>query len=389
MIKRQMQDLLKEMMNSFPVVTVTGPRQSGKTTLVRQTYPEMDYISLEDLDNRDYAEKDPRDFLARFSHSVIIDEIQKVPSLLSYIQTIVESEQRNGRFILTGSNQFEYLSSIAQSLAGRTGILKLLPFSYSEIYKKKYIPQNEVIYKGFYPRIFDQNIRPELFLSSYLETYVEKDIRSITKVKDLMQFYRFLQLCAGRTGQILNFSSIGNELGINNKTVKEWVSIAVASYILFLLPPFYKNYNKRIRKSPKLYFLDVGLASHLIGIQNSDQLKTHPLKGELFETFIVIEFLKNRYNQGKRSNLYYFRDNNGNEVDLIIDSGLRPIPIEIKSAQTLNTEFFKGLKYFGNLENNLRQTILVMGTDIKQKRNEFSVYGYPLIDELFSQLTKD
>ena len=382
MIKRDIQSLLKEMMNSFPVVTITGPRQSGKTTLVKQTYPEMDYVSLEELDVREHAEKDPRDFLSRFPQSVIIDEVQKVPSLLSYIQTIVDAEQRNGRFILTGSNQFEYISSISQSLAGRTGILKLLPFSYSEIYGNDFIPISEVIYKGFYPRIFDQNIQPELFLSGYLETYVEKDVRSITKVQDLMQFHRFLQLCAGRTGQIVNFSSIGNELGIDHKTVKEWTSIAMASYIMFLLPPYYKNYNKRIRKSPKLYFLDVGLAAHLIGIQNSDQLQVHPLKGELFETFVVIEFLKKRYNQGNRSNLYYFRDNIGNEVDLVYETGLAPIPIEIKSAQTVNSDFFKGLNYFRKLVKNVDKSILIMGNDIKQKRNEHSIYGYPYIDEL-------
>ena len=382
MIKRDIQSLLKEMMNSFPVVTITGPRQSGKTTLVKQTYPEMDYVSLEELDIREHAENDPRDFLSRFPKSVIIDEIQKVPSLLSYIQTIVDAEQRNGRFILTGSNQFEYISSISQTLAGRTGILKLLPFSYSEIYDNALIPINEVIYKGFYPRIFDQNIRPELFLSGYLETYVEKDVRAITKVQDLMQFHRFLQLCAGRTGQIVNFSSIGNELGIDHKTVKEWTSIAMASYIMFLLPPYYKNFNKRIRKSPKLYFLDVGLAAHLIGIQNSDQLKVHPLKGELFETFVVIEFLKKRYNQGKRSNLYYFRDNIGNEVDLVYETGLAPIPIEIKSSQTVNSDFFKGLNYFRKLVKNVDKSILLMGNDIKQKRNEHSIYGYPHIDEL-------
>ena len=383
MIKRDIQNLLKEMMRSFPVVTITGPRQSGKTTLVKQTYPDMDYVSLEELDTREHAEIDPRNFLSQFSNSVIIDEIQKVPSLLSYIQTLVDSEQKNGRFLLTGSNQFEYMSNISQSLAGRTGILKLLPFSYSEIYEDSYIPQNEVLYKGFYPRIFDQNIRPELFLSSYLETYVERDVRSITKVHDLMQFHRFLQLCAGRTGQILSFSNIGNDLGIDHKTVKEWISIALASYIVFLLPPYYNNYNKRIRKSPKLYFIDVGLATHLLGIQNSEQLRTHPLKGELFETFVVIEFLKKRYNQGKRSNLYYFRDNTGNEIDLIFETGLGPIPIEIKSAQTVNSDFFKGLNYFRKLDKNIDTSILIMGNDIKQKRNEHLVYGYPFIDELF------
>ena len=382
MINRKIQSLLKEMMVSFPVVTITGPHQSGKTTLVKQTYPEMDYVSLEELDAREFAEKDPREFLSQYPDSVIIDEIQKVPSLLSYIQTIVDSEQKNGRFILTGSNQFEYISNISQSLAGRTGILKLLPFSYAELYGNSFVPQHEILYKGFYPRIYDQNIRPELFLSGYLETYVEKDVRNIIKVKDLMQFHRFLQLCAGRTGQIVNFSNIGNELGVDHKTVKEWISIAIASYILFLLPPFYKNYNKRIRKAPKLYFTDVGLASHLIGIQNAEQLKIHPLKGELFETFVVLEFLKNRYNQGKRSNLYYFRDSIGNEVDLVFETGLSPVPIEIKSAKTINSDFFKGLNYFREIDKTIDKSVLIVGADIQQNRSNHFVYGYPYIEKL-------
>jgi len=382
MITRAIQNLLKEMMNSFPVVTVTGPRQSGKTTLVRNTYPDMQYVSLEELDTRKYAISDPRGFLAKYSNGVIIDEIQKAPELLSYIQGIVDKEKQNGMYILTGSNQFEYMSSISQSLAGRTGILKLLPFSYSELYGEAYIPQNEVLYSGFYPRIFDQQIRPELFLSSYLETYVEKDVRTVSKVHNLMQFHRFLQLCAGRTGQILNYNNISNELGVDSKTVKEWFSIAMAGYIIFLLPPYYRNFNKRIIKSPKLYFFDVGLASHLLGIQNVDQISSHPLRGELFENFVVLDFLKSRYNQGKRSNLYYFRDNTGNEIDLIYETGLGAIPIEIKSAQTVNTSFFKGLDYFARINENCLEKYLIMGSDIQEQRSNYSILGYPYISEI-------
>lgn len=380
MITRDIKKLLKEMMNSFPVVTVTGPRQSGKTTLVRNTYPDMKYVSLEELDIRKFAISDPRGFLAEYNNGVIIDEIQKVPDLLSYIQGIVDQDKTNGRFILTGSNQFEYMSSISQSLAGRTGILKLLPFSYSELYGESYISQNEVLYSGFYPRIFDQQIRPELFLSSYLETYVEKDVRAVSKVHNLMQFHRFLQLCAGRTGQILNYNNIGNELGIDSKTVKEWLSIAMAGYIIFLLPPYYRNFNKRIIKSPKLYFFDVGLATHLLGIQRQDQLSSHPQKGELFENFVILEFLKNRYNQGKRSNLYYFRDNTGNEVDLIYETGLGAIPIEIKSAQTVNSSFFKGLDYFAKINKDSLEKYLIMGSDIHQQRSDYFISSYPYIN---------
>lgn len=386
MIQRKIQGLLNEMMTSFPIVTVTGPRQSGKTTLVKQTFPEMDYVSLEELDIRDHAKSDPRDFLSQYPDSVIIDEVQKVPSLFSYIQTIVDSERRNGRYILTGSNQFEYLSSISQSLAGRTGILKLLPFSYTELYGKTKINQEEILYTGFYPRIFDQNIRPELFLSGYLETYVEKDVRAISKVKDLFQFHRFLRLCAGRTGQIVNFNSISNELGIDHKTVKEWISIAAASYIIYLLPPYHKNFSKRIRKSPKLYFIDVGLAAHLIGIQNKEQLKIHPLKGELFETFVVIEFLKNRFNRGKRSNLHYFRDSSGNEVDLILDTGLQPVPVEIKSAKTFNNDHLKGLNYFSNLVKGDNGSVLIMGNNRRKKIDKHSIYNYTQIDEIIFKL---
>jgi len=234
MIRREIESLLKEMMSIFPVVTITGPRQSGKTTLVRYLYPERDYVSLEELDKRYYAQSDPRGFLSNYPDGVIIDEIQKVADLLSYIQTIVDSGKKNGRYILTGSNQFEYMSSISQSLAGRTGILKLLPFSYHELYGDKYIPQDLVIYPGFYPRISDENMRPELFHTSYLGTYIERDVKDVAKIGDQMQFHRFIQICAGRTGQIINYNSISNELGIDAKTVKKWLSIAMSGYIIYL-----------------------------------------------------------------------------------------------------------------------------------------------------------
>ncbi|MCF7921031.1 MAG: ATP-binding protein [Candidatus Cloacimonetes bacterium] len=346
MIRREIEPLLREMMNVFPVVTVTGPRQSGKTTLVRYVFPEMDYVSLEELDKRNYAQSDPRGFLSEYPGSVIIDEIQKVPDLLSYIQTIVDNEKRNGRYILTGSNQFEYMNSISQSLAGRTGILKLLPFSYNELYGNKQVSQNDLLYAGFYPRIFDQKMRPELFYGSYLETYIERDVKNVTKVHDLLQFHRFMQLCAGRIGQIVNYQSFSNELGVDAKTIKNWLSVAMAGYIIYLLPPYFRNFNKRIIKSPKLYFFDVGLVAHLLGIRDEDHLNNHPLRGQLFENFVVMEFLKSNYNAGKRSNLYFFRDNSGNEVDLIYEMGDETVPIEIKSAQTVNNSFFKGLDFF-------------------------------------------
>ncbi|MBT7710236.1 MAG: ATP-binding protein [Deltaproteobacteria bacterium] len=382
MITRKITTVLLEMAASFPIVTITGPRQSGKTTLAKMTFPSKDYVSLEDLDTRQFAESDPRGFLGQYPQGAVIDEVQHVPSLLSYIQTIVDTKKVNGMYILTGSNQFEYIQSISQSLAGRTGILKLLPFSYSEIYSNRYEKIEDLIYKGFYPRIFDQKIKPEYFLTGYLETYVERDVRSLIRLKDLMQFHRFLQLCAGRTGQIINFSSLGNELGVTNKTVRHWISILEASYLVFLLQPYYRNFNKRITKAPKLYFMDIGLAVHLLGIQHPGQLITHPLRGELFETFVVGEFLKYRYNQGKRSNIFYFRDHVGNEVDLVIETGNGTVPVEIKSSQTIAPKFFKGLDYYRKIAGTVPVSALIINDGIKQKRQAHTVMGYPHIEEL-------
>lgn len=386
MIQRKIESVLLEMAEMFPVVTITGPRQSGKTTLSKMVFPAKDYVSLEDLDVRQFAEADPRGFLARYPEGAIIDEVQHVPSLLSYIQTIVDTKQQNGMFILTGSNQFEYMQSIAQSLAGRTGILKLLPFSYNESYGNTYEPIETVMHKGFYPRIFDQNMKPDFFLTGYLETYVERDVRSLIRIKDLMKFHRFLQLCAGRTGQIINLSGLGNELGVTHKTIRQWVSILEASYLVYLLPPYFRSFNKRITKSPKLYFLDVGLAVHLLGIEHPEQLTTHPLRGELFETFVIGEFLKSRYNRGKRSNLFYFRDHVGNEVDLVIETGKGDVPVEIKSSQTVTPSFFKGLDYFAKIAGTNSGSILIINSEIIQERQGHTIIGYPHIDQLYDSL---
>ena len=386
MIPRKIETTLREMASSFPIVTITGPRQSGKTTLTKIVFPAKDYVSLEELDTRQFAKSDPRGFLSQYPQGAIIDEVQHVPALLSYIQTIVDTEKKNGQFILTGSNQFETMQSISQSLAGRTGMLKLLPCSYGELFGNKKRRIEELLYQGFYPRIFDQAIKPEFFLTGYLETYLERDVRSVLQLRDLLQFKRFLQLCAGRTGSIVNYSSLGNELGISNHTVRHWISVLEASYIVFLLQPYYRNFNKRVTKSPKLYFLDVGLAAHLLGIENPGQLTTHPLRGELFETFVIGEFLKYRYNQGKRSNLFYFRDHVGNEVDLVIESGNGLVPVEIKSASTVTPKFFKGLNYFKKIAGDVSNSVLIVNDEINQKRTEHIVIGYPHIEELCDQL---
>jgi len=365
MIDRELAAKTVQLASQYPVVTITGPRQSGKTTLCRMLFETKAYVSLEDVDERNFAQSDPRGFLARFPEGAVIDEIQRVPDLLSYIQTIVDNFQKEGLFILTGSQQFELLEGITQSLAGRTALVRLLPFTLGEAYgpNAKKMAVDPVLYTGFYPRIFDKRLNPTEAMGFYINTYVERDLRQLINVKDLSRFEIFLKLCAGRTGQILNLSSLGNDCGVNHVTVKRWISVLEASYIVKLLRPYYKNFNKRLIKSPKLYFLDTGMACFLLGIQEPDQLATHPLKGALFESFVVSEMLKARFNQGKTDNLYYFRDNIGNEIDLVCDHGLHVVPVEIKSGQTVSRDFFKGLKYFSKLTDAIKNPCLVYGGD--------------------------
>ncbi len=370
MIDRELAEKTLQFASQYPVVTITGPRQSGKTTLCRMLFDDRAYVSLEDVDERRFAKDDPRGFLARFPEGVVIDEIQRVPDLLSYIQTMVDRKQKEGLFILTGSQQFELIEGISQSLAGRTALVRLLPFTLGEAYGQNVqtVAVNQVLYTGFYPRIFDKHLDPSEAMGFYINTYVERDLRMLINVKDLSRFEIFLKLCAGRTGQILNLSSLGNDCGVNHVTIKSWISVLEASYLVKLLRPYYKNFNKRLIKSPKLYFLDTGMACFLLGIQNPEQLATHPQKGALFESFVVSEMLKARFNSGKTDNLFYFRDNTGNEVDLICDHGNRLVPVEIKSGQTVSQDFFKGLKFFSKLTGTIHKSGLVYGGDKSYER---------------------
>lgn len=378
MIQRELIEKTIQMARQYPVVTITGPRQSGKTTLCRMVFPDMAYASLEDLDQREYARQDPRGFLNRFPQGAVLDEIQRAPELLSYIQTIVDQQNKEGFFILTGSQQFELLENISQSLAGRTALVRLLPFSLKEAYGAdlKKAGLDQVLYTGFYPRIFDKGLNPTEAMGFYVNTYVERDLRMLINIRDLSQFEIFLKLCAGRTGQIMNLSSLGNDCGVNHSTVKSWLSVLEASYIIKLLRPYYKNFNKRLIKSPKLYFLDTGLACFLLDIHNPNQLATHPLRGALFESFMVAELLKKRFNAVQTDNLFYFRDNIGNEVDIIWDRSPQPVPVEIKSGQTISRDAFKGLDYFTKLSDGTDSTYLIYGGDESYTRQSVRVTSW-------------
>jgi len=347
MIQRAVLKKLNDLKAKFPVVTVTGTRQCGKSTLLR-TLSGYEYVSLEDPDIREQASGDPRGFLGNFEHPLIIDEAQYAPKLFSYIQTRVDSDNRPGMYILSGSHNFLLMESISQSLAGRTAILKMAPFSTAELKAAGLLPGNvnDWLFTGGFPRIYDQEIAPSDFFPNYIQTYIERDVRLLRNIDSLSAFIRFLKLCAARIGQLLNVSSLANECDISVPTAKAWLSVLEASYVIFLLNPFYRNYNKRLVKSPKLYFCDTGLAASLLGLQNREQLETHYLHGGLFENMVIAECLKSHYAQGKEPQMYFWRDNNQNEVDLLVEDGISLNAYEVKSSATMNRSHFKGLKTF-------------------------------------------
>jgi len=339
------------MAEGFPVIAINGPRQSGKTTLARWTFPEKPYLSLEDPDVRSMAETDPRGLLAGFPNGAILDEVQRVPQLFSYIQTKVDEKIIPGMFVLTGSQQFGLMTGIVQSLAGRVGLVNLLPFAVSELASASLLPTSldELLLRGLYPPLYDRNIFPGDWFTGYMATYVERDARQLLNVRDLSTFQRFVRMCAARTGQILNLSSLASDCGITHNTAASWISVLEASYIVYLLRPHYRNFSKRLIKAPKLYFLDVGLAAWMLGIHTFEQIQFHAQRGALFETFVVTEFLKNRFNRGLTSNLYYWRDSKGLEVDLILENGEQLRAVEIKSGQTIAEDFFFSLRSWGRL----------------------------------------
>jgi len=369
MIPRTLQPHLLASSVLIPIITVTGPRQSGKTTLCRQTFPDKPYVNLERPDVRQFATEDPLRFLNTYRGGAILDEIQRAPELSSYLQVEVDDDPRPGRFILTGSQQFQVMTTVTQSLAGRTALFRLLPLSLEELDKGSG-DVNQLMYRGFYPRLHQHPLNPTSALGDYVETYVQRDIRQLTQVRNLSLFTRFLRLCAGRIGQPLNMQSLGNDLGVSHTTVRHWLTLLEASYIVFLLPSWHANISKRQIKRPKLYFYDVGLACFLLSIQRVSHVDPHPLRGALFENLVMMEFLKHRLHRGLRSNLYFWRDPKGHEVDLIIDQGPYVTPVEIKSSQTIHGSFFKGLSTFSRRVKQhqvIHPTLVYAGADAQSR----------------------
>lgn len=349
MITRNITSLLKTYSKSFRAVLLVGPRQSGKTTLAKHCFPEKPYVSLENPDEREIASEDPRAFLNRYPDGAILDEVQRVPLLFNYLQEILDNTDQDGLFILTGSNNILLQDYISQSLAGRIGVLDLLPLSYNEI--NEIVAKTDLgnlIIKGFYPEIIAKKRDPKLWYASYIRTYVERDVRQIKQIEDVLLFQKFLRLCAGRVGQQLNIAALSNACGINIRTAQSWISILESTYIIHLLEAFHENYNKRIVKSPKMYFYDSGLVCALLNIKNPEELLLSHFRGALVENFIITELIKNKFNYQTEEQFFYWRDNNGVEIDLIRLIGEEVLPIEIKSAQTYTNDFSKNLKKFMN-----------------------------------------
>ncbi len=396
MIFRTLEANLKKAAAQYPILTLTGPRQSGKTTLSRSVFPEYDYISLEDPEIRSFALEDPRGFLRQIKNNVILDEVQRTPDLFSYIQTIVDNEDRAGRFILTGSQNFLLLNSISQSLAGRCAIFHLLPFSLDELQGHPSLPVADIgkqfpagrsvpdedlnthLFKGFYPRIHDKKLEPQDWLRNYYQTYIERDVRAIIKVGDLETFRRFTALCAGRSGQLLNYSALASDCGITHTTARRWLSVLETSFLVVLLRPHYKNFRKRLVKTPKLYFLDTGLLCLLLRIHKAEDLNFHAARGAVFESFVVSELIKRKYHIDMNADFSFWRDATGHEVDCIIEQGNKIVPVEIKSGLTVNRDYFKGLNYWLNLAqaDEGSPAAIIYGGDNSTVRNNVHVYPW-------------
>jgi predicted AAA+ superfamily ATPase len=386
-VPRDLTPRLRAAARKFPVVTVTGPRQSGKTTLCRAVFSDKDYVSLEAPDVREYARTDPRGFLGDHRAGAILDEIQRVPDLLSYLQVEVDARREPGRFVLTGSANLSLLGSVSQSLAGRTALLHLLPLSWGEVRRFPSHPDDlwSALWKGGYPAIYDRDVDPAEWFGSYVATYVERDVRQILNVGDLTAFQTFVRLCAGRSAQLLNLSALAADGGVSHVTVRSWISVLEASFVAFRLPPYHSSLTTRLVKTPKLHFYDSGLLCHLLGIRRPEQLREHPLRGAIFETWVVDEVLKSRLHSGEAGGLAFFRDRRGREVDLVVEAAGALTAVETKSAQTVSDEFFAGLEAFAEVARSGRRApslrrIVVYGGGAREQRSRGTMLPWSSID---------
>ncbi|MDA3780027.1 MAG: ATP-binding protein [Bacteroidales bacterium] len=376
MIKRRAEKELLILAKQFKAIAIVGPRQSGKTTLATQTFPNLPYVSLENPDTRRFALEDPRGFLAQYNSGVILDEAQRVPEIFSYLQQVLDNTSLLGKFIITGSNNFLLQETISQSLAGRIAYLYLLPFSISELSNKNTLNLNNLIYKGFYPPIYDQPVESSKWYANYIRTYIERDVRQLKNIADLNSFERFIRLCAGRIGQLLNLNSLAIETGVTNKTIASWISVLESSFIIHRIQPHHKNFNKRVIKMAKIYFYDTGLACNLLGITSPEQLSLHYLGGSIFENFVINELLKYRFNRGERHNLFFWRDNIGHEIDVVIENNDKLLPIEIKSGKTITQDYFKGLLFWQKITSHKGGKIIYAGNQNQNRSNGIRVFEW-------------
>jgi len=379
MIERNIAKEINELMLVYPVIALTGPRQSGKTTLLKSMFKDYRYVSLENPDNRLFAEQDPNGFLELYNQKVIFDEVQRVPSLFSYIQTLVDESKIMGQFILSGSQNFSLIKSITQSLAGRVALFKLLPFDFEELQSQNLLPPDyaSMIMRGCYPALYDRPIPTTAFYANYIETYVERDLSEILNVKDIRLFRIFLKLCAGRIGQQLNLTTLAKEAGISIPTVKSWLSILESSYIAYQLPPFFNNFNKRLVKSTKLYFYDTGLVSYLLGIKSEKSIQESEFKGALFENMVINEYIKQNYHHNLYHEFYFWRDSNGHEVDLLVSNETAYDIVEIKATKTILPKLFDGLDLLKNIgKETINRKVLVYGGKESQNRSNYKVWAW-------------
>ena len=381
MIERTLTAKLTSLAQKFQVITLTGPRQSGKTTLVRNAFPGLPYVSLEEPDIRQIALTDPRGFLSNYPTGAVLDEIQNTPDLFSYLQKIVD-EDRQIRFILTGSSNFLLTEKISQTLAGRTAVLHLLPFSFEELPPSSE-PYENRIFKGQYPRVYDRALEPTDFYPAYIQTYVERDVRLMKNIGDINAFIQFAQLCAGRVGQLVNFAGLASDAGISPNTAKAWMSVLESSYILYRLQPFHRNFNKRLIKSPKLYFYDTGVACSLLGIRDETQVNLHYIKGALFENLIINEFIKHNFHRGQNQFPYFWQDSQGKEIDCLLVEGEKFTPVEIKSGKTMSTTYFDNLKYWYTLAGtSSEQGAVVYGGDQTMQTSSGTLVSWRQLDRI-------